>query len=322
MKAAVLHALGELPRYEEVPDPVLLDGEEVVTVTAAPVNAIDRSRAAGSHYSVRSGPDIGLPAVVGVIGAGRLADGKRVLFGSRLGTMAERSAARPEMTFPIPDGVDDAMAAAVWNPGLSAWLTLRWRASLQPGETVLVLGATGVTGKLAVQLAHRFGAGRVIAAGRNEQVLGELTGLGADATIRLGQPEDALAEAFAAAAGDRGYDLVLDYLWGRPTEILLGSIARHDMTTRSLRTRLVQVGAMAGPDICLPAEVLRSSGLEILGIGTGTMPPLDVITSTLGELLGLIGSGELRIDIDRLPLSDVQQVWSRDQQGCRPVLIP
>jgi NADPH:quinone reductase-like Zn-dependent oxidoreductase len=322
MKAVVLHARGELPRYEEVPDPVPLDGEELVTVAAAPVNAIDRSRAAGSHYSVRSGPGSDLPAVVGVIGAGRLAAGKRVLFGSRLGTMAEYSVVRQEMTFPIPDDVDDALAAAVWNPGLSAWLTLRRRAGIQPGETVLVLGATGVTGKLAVQLAKRFGAGRVIAAGRNEQVLDELTGLGADATIRLGQSEEDVAKAFTAEAGEGGYDLVVDYLWGRPTEILLGTIGRHDITTRSLRTRLVHVGSMAGPEITLRAEVLRSAGLEILGMGTGTMPPLDVITSTLGELLGLVGSGEVRVDVDRVPMSGVQQVWSRDQRGRRPVLIP
>jgi NADPH:quinone reductase-like Zn-dependent oxidoreductase len=320
MKAAVLHARGELPRYEEAPDPVPLDGEELVTVSAAPVNAIDRSRAAGSHYSVRSGGE--LPAVVGVIGAGRLADGTRVLFGSRLGTMAQYSVARREMTFPIPDEVDDAQAAAVWNPGLSAWLTFTWRAKVQPGETVLVLGATGVTGKLAVQLAKRFGAGRVIAAGRNERALDELAGLGADMTIRLGESEAELAKAFTAGAGESGYDLVIDYLWGRPTEILLGSLARHDITTRSLRTRLVHVGAMAGSEISLRAEVLRSAGLEILGVGTGTMPPREVIASTLGELLGLLGRGELRIDVERVPLSDVQQVWSRDQRGTRPVLIP
>jgi NADPH:quinone reductase-like Zn-dependent oxidoreductase len=319
VKAAVLHALGELPRFEEMPVPVPGDGEELIEVTAAPVNNIDKVRADGSHYSVQSGADSGLPAVTGVIGAGRRPDGRRVLFGSRFGTMAQYSVALPVATFPIPDGVDDAVAAAAWNPGLSAWLTLTWRAPLQPGETVLVLGATGVTGKLAVQLARRLGAGRIVAAGRNERVLGEL---GADATVALGRPEDVVAKAFADAAGERGYDLVVDYLWGRPTELLLGAITHHDMQVRSGRTRLIQVGEMAGPSVSLTAAVLRSSGLEILGGGTGTMPPVDVITSALGELLRLIGAGELRMDVERVPLADVQRVWARDQHGRRPVLIP
>ncbi|HUL27107.1 MAG TPA: zinc-binding alcohol dehydrogenase family protein [Streptosporangiaceae bacterium] len=324
MKAAVLHAFGEVPRWEEFPQPVPGDGEELIEVTAAPLNNIDRVRADGSHYSVRSGEYAsgGLPAVPGVVGAGRLPGGRRVLFGSRCGTMARYSVASPQMTFPIPEGLDDAVAAAAWNPGMSAWLALGWRARLQPGQTVLVLGATGVTGKLAVQAARHFGAGRVIAAGRNQQVLDTLPQLGADATIQLGQPPDALAAAFAAQAGEHGYDLVLDYLWGQPTEIFLRSTGHDDAQPRSGRTRLLQAGDMAGPDITLPAAVLRSAGLEILGLGTGTMPPLDVITAMLGELLDLLAAGKLRIDTDQVPLSAVAEVWNRDQQGRRPVFIP
>jgi NADPH:quinone reductase-like Zn-dependent oxidoreductase len=128
VKAAVLHAFGQAPRWEEFGQPVPQDGEELIEVTAAPLNNIDRVRADGSHYSVRAGQygDGGLPGVPGVIGAGRRPDGQRVLFGSRCGTMAQYSVARPEMTFPIPDGLDDAVAAAAWNPGLSAWLALGW----------------------------------------------------------------------------------------------------------------------------------------------------------------------------------------------------
>ena len=226
------------------------------------------------------------------------------------------------MTFPIPDGLDDAVAAAAWNPGLSAWLALRWRCPLEPGQTVLILGATGVTGKLAVQAARHFGAGRVVAAGRNQKVLDMLPDLGADATIQLGQPDDALADAFATQAGDHGYDLVIDYLWGHPPEILLSTIEHRDAQLRSGRVRLLQAGDMAGPAISLPAAVLRSAGLEILGAGTGTMPPADVITGTLRELLDLLAAGKLRIDIEKVPLSAVSEVWGRDQQGRRPVFIP
>jgi NADPH:quinone reductase-like Zn-dependent oxidoreductase len=322
MRAAVLRALGQTPQWEEFPEPVPEDGEELIEVTAAPLNNIDRVRADGSHYSADEYASGGLPAVPGVIGAGRRPDGQRVLFGSRCGTMAPHSAARPEMTFPIPDGLDDAVAAAAWNPGLSAWLAFGWRCQLQPGQTVLILGATGVTGKLAVQAARHFGAARVVAAGRSQEVLDELPELGADATIQLGQPDDALLAAFAGQAAEHGYDLVLDYLWGHPAEVFLTSIERHDAQPRSGRVRLLQAGDMAGPAITLPAAVLRSAGLEILGMGSGTMPPIDVITGLLRELLDLLCSGKIRIDIDRVPLSAVSEVWARDQRGRRPVFIP
>jgi len=332
MKAAVLRGFGT-PRFEEIPQPVPQDGEELIEVTAAPLNNIDRVRADGSHYSVRSGvpggsgsgedaPGAGQPAVPGVIGAGLRPGGQRVLFGSRLGAMAQYSVVSPQMTFPIPDGLDDAAAAAVWNPGLSAWLALGWRCPLQSGPTVLILGATGVTGKLAIQAARHFGAGRVVAAGRNQPVLDTLPDLGADATIQLRQPDAALAAAFAAEGGEHGYDVVLDYVWGHPTEVFLGSIDRHDAVPRSSRVRLLQAGEMAGPAITLPASPLRSAGLEILGAGTGTMPPMEVITGMLSELLDLLAAGKLRIDIERVPLSAVAQVWGRDQQGRRPVFIP
>ena len=324
MKAAVLHGFGT-PRFEEIPEPVPGDGEELIEVTAAPLNNIDRVRADGSHYSVRSpggASDEAQVTVPGVIGAGVRSGGQRVLFGSRLGTMAQYSVASSQATFPVPDGLDDAVAAAAWNPGLSAWLALGWRCPFEPGQSVLILGATGVTGKLAVQAARHFGAGRVVAAGRNQRILDTLPELGADATIQLRQPDDALAAAFAAEAGDNGYDVVLDYVWGHPTEVFLGSIEHHDAVPRSSRVRLLQAGERAGPVITLPAAALRSAGLEILGAGTGTMPPMDVITGTLGELLDLLAAGKLLVDIERVPLSAVAEVWGRDQQGRRPVFVP
>ena len=324
MKAAVLHAFGQAPRWEDFPEPVPGDGEELVEVTAAPLNNIDRVRADGSHYSVRSGDHgpAGLPAVPGMLGAGRLASGARVLFAARTGAMAQYSVARPELTFPIPDSVDDAVAAAAWNPGLSAWLTFGWRCPLEPGQTVLILGATGVAGQLAVQAARHFGAGRIVAAGRNPQLLARLPALGADATIRLDQPAAALRDAFAAGAGDGGYDVVADYLWGGPAEVFLSAIERHDAVPRSGRVRMIQLGDMAAPAITLSAAVLRSAGVELTGGGSGTMPPADVLAAMLGELLDLLGSGQVRIGIERVPLASVGDVWARDQQGRRPVFIP
>lgn len=172
-----------------------------------------------------------------------------------------------------------------------------------------------------MQAARRHGAGRVVAAGRNPAVLEKLAKRGTG-IISLDQDDAALADAFAAAAGERGFDVVADYLWGRPTEILLGALDRHDAEIRSGRTRLVQAGEMAGSQITLPASVLRSAGLEILGMGTGTMPPMEQITAMLTDLLDGLASGEVTVDCERVPLADVADVWAQDQKGRRPVFIP
>src|SRR6266851_3126258 len=187
MKAAVLHTLGKLPRFEEFPEPTPEKGEVIVQVKAASLNNISKARASGSHYDSYSQ----LPAVCGVDGVGLLDDGTRVYCGGcrpPYGMMAERTVVSRSWCVPIPDGVDDLTAAALPNAALSSWLPLAFRAQIQTGETVLVLGATGVSGKLAVQIARHLGAGRVVAAGRNEQILQTLASLGADATIALDQP--------------------------------------------------------------------------------------------------------------------------------------
>jgi NADPH2:quinone reductase len=153
--------------------------------------------------------------VVGLDGVGELEDGTRVFFGGPrkpYGSMAQLTVARRPFCWPVPDGVDDLAAAALPNPALSSWLPLAYSARLKPGETVLVLGATGSAGKLAVQIAKRLGAGRVVAAGRNAEVLESLTDYGADATVRLDGDDEEVARAFAAAAGEGGFDVILDYL--------------------------------------------------------------------------------------------------------------
>jgi len=163
--------------------------------------------------------------------------------------------------------MDEVAAAAIVNPAVGAWLALTWRAALQLGETVPVLGATGASGRIAVALAGRLGAGRVIAAGRNRAVLDQLP---AAATVTLGGVGD--AAALAEAAGPDGIHVIVDYLWGPPAEAAIAAIARRGLAHAESRVRLVEVGQMAGPTIALPAEVLRSSGLEVLGSGPGTIP--------------------------------------------------
>ncbi|HEY6291621.1 MAG TPA: zinc-binding alcohol dehydrogenase family protein [Terriglobia bacterium] len=325
MKAAVLHTLGKPPRFEDFPEPVAGENEALVHVRAAALKPVDKQMASGSHYAAPRQ----LPVVCGVDGVGRLDDGTRVFFGGPrrpYGAMAERTVAPRAWCWPLPDDVDDVTAAALVNPGMSAWLTLSLRAQLAPGQTVLILGATGVTGKLAVQIAKLLGAGRVVAAGRNEQALAALPGLGADATIRLDQPVQDLAEAFAREAGacgsgKNGFDVVIDYLWGPPTEALLSAITRTDWKASS-RTRLVQVGESAGPTIVLPAAALRSSGLEIVGAGSGSIPPRDVLMDAYRQLMARASRDELRVETERVPLAEIEDAWQRADQRRRLVVIP
>src|SRR5215813_12484997 len=172
MHAAVLHTIGAAPRYEEFPEPVIRDkdDEAIVHVRAASLKPVDKQLAGGSHYASRRE----LPCVCGSDGVGHLDDGKRVFFGGPRpphGAMAQRTVVPLAFTFPVPENVSDETAAALPNPGISAWLSLSYRAKLVQGENVLILGATGVTGKLAIKIARLLGAARVVAAGRNQQAL-------------------------------------------------------------------------------------------------------------------------------------------------------
>ena len=322
MNAAVLHTINQPPHFEQFPEPIPKENEVIVRVRAAALKPIDKQMASGSHYAAFRE----LPVVCGMDGVGCLDDGTRVFFARPrppYGSMAERTVVSPSHCFPIPDNVDDEIAAAVVNPGLSAWGALAWRAQLKPGETVLILGATGVTGKLAVQTAKLLGAGRVIAAGRNEQVLNTLQQLGADTIIRLDKPGQNLTEAFAREAGDTGFDVIIDYLWGPPTEALLAAIARSDLKAASSRVRLVEVGESAGPAISLAAAVLRSSRLEILGSGSGNAAASpEIWVEALRQLMSNVACGAVSIDTEGVPLRGVENAWHREQHGRRVVIIP
>ena len=318
MHAAVLHTLGKPPRFESFPDPVAEPDEAIVHVRAASLKPIDRLMASGGHYaSPRE-----FPVVCGVDGIGVLDDGTRVFFGGPrrpYGAMAERTVVARSRCWPVPESLDDATAAALLNPALSSWLPLVWRAQLAAGETVLILGATGIAGKLAVRVAKLLGAGRVVAAGRNEQALSTLGGLGADAVIHLDASDQEVTQAFAREAGNKGYDVIVDYLWGHPTELLLAALTRAEFSMKAAGPRLIPIGESAGPAISLPAAALRSAGLAILG---GGFPPMNILLDAYNQAMAHAASGEPRIETERVPLEDVEKAWQRPAHGPRLVLIP
>ncbi|HEV2491729.1 MAG TPA: zinc-binding alcohol dehydrogenase family protein [Terriglobia bacterium] len=319
MDAAVLHALGQAPRCEPFPEPVPRQDEVLVYVRAASLKPVDKQMASGAHFAHPRE----FPVVCGMDGVGTLDDGSRAFFGgprSPYGAMAQRTVVARSHCMPVPQGVDDLTAAAIANPGVSAWMTLAWRAGLKPREKVLILGATGVTGKLAIQISKLLGAGRVVAVGRNEDVLGRLHDLGADATIRLGQTDTDLTEAFTREAGEAGFNVIIDYLWGRPTEVLLSTLTRKEFALSGSETRLIEVGESAGPSISLPASVLRSRALTILG--SAGIPPFDLLAKAFQDVMKHAARGTLRIDVEPVPLADIEDAWRRDTPGRRLVVVP
>jgi NADPH:quinone reductase-like Zn-dependent oxidoreductase len=320
VNAAVVQSFDAPPRYTSFADPVAQEGEVLVTVTAAGLHPIVKSLADGTHYASTGQ----LPFIPGVDGVGRLEDGTRIYFGaarSPYGTFAEKALAAPWMRLPLPVGLDDATAAGIANPGMSSWVALTARAKFVAGESVLILGATGVAGQLAVQVAKRLGARRVIAAGRNPQVLEKLRHLGADAIISLDQEHEALVAAFRSEWAASGVDIVLDYLWGQPAQSLLEAISRKGLHTAASRIRFVQIGSSAGPTIPLPAATLRSSKLELLGSGFGSAS-MDEIRLTLAEFFNAAARQPFKFEMKTAPLQDVEALWNVAQHGARIVFQP
>jgi NADPH:quinone reductase-like Zn-dependent oxidoreductase len=324
MKAAVVNEWGAVPSYSDHPDPVATADTEVATVEASALTNLTRGLVSGKHYASK---EIQLPAVPGFDGVARLEDGRRV-YATALpghGMMAEQTLVGTRGAFVVPDGVDSVTAAAIPNPGISSWMALDFGAQVKPGDHVLVLGATGVTGSTAVQLAKSaFGAEHVVVAGRDQDRLDWLRTVGADEAIAM-RDED-LAARITEMHARRPFDAVLDYLWGPPAEQALQALADSHPSSHYHATRWVQIGSMAGADITLPAGILRGTGILLCGIGIGSVPP-EVLGRArdegLPKMLDMLADGSLALTTQTRQLADVAAVWtSREPSGTRVVLVP
>jgi NADPH:quinone reductase-like Zn-dependent oxidoreductase len=315
MKAAIVVQAGQTPIYGDFKEPVPAAGEVQVSVSAAALSNVVKSRASGAHYS-SSGR---LPFVVGIDGVGRLEDGRRVYFAlpsPPFGSLSEKTVIRPSQCVFLPDDLDDVTAAAIANPGMSAWAALKERAKLTAGETVLVNGATGTAGRLAVQIAKYMGARKVVATGRNAESLKALAALGADAVIPLGDAGDAFEEALKEQFGGDGIDIVLDYLWGPSAERIIIGGAKAGKA--AVPIRFVHIGSLSAPDITLPSAALRSSAITLMGSGIGSIP-LDAILNSIGELMRATVPGGFEIATKTVPLSNVESVWATS--GSMPRIV-
>jgi len=315
MRAAVVNSFNHPPAFGTYVEPLAGNGETVVRVLAAPLSPLVRSLAAGKHYSGGGTAHF----VPGIDGVGLDEQGRRVYFlfpTSPFGSMAEQSLVATTSVVPVPEGVDDALAASVVTAGLSSWVALHERAAFLRGEAVLINGATGSAGGLAVQIATYLGASRIIATGRDKA---KLKAMPAHVeTIALDSEADAaLTEAFAGRV-----DIVLDYLWGEPASRVLAAATRgRGSRAGEPRVRYVQIGSIAGESILISGASLRSSGVEILGSGIGSLSMQALVAGAQG-LLAVLPEGRFTTPFRTMPLEAVADAWADTSDECRLVLCP
>ena len=310
MRAAVIEKYGEPPTVKDVEAPKVASGQ-LVEVLGAPVNPVDISIASGKFYS-GSPPT---PYVPGGEGIGRVADGgkpgERVYFRAVLpnGAMAERAITAGQVV-PLPQGLDDGVAAALGTPGLAAYLGLTRRAQLQKGETVLVLAASGVLGIIAVQAANLLGAGRVVAGARNEEGLKRAQQLGADAVVDLKQTEG-LTERIKEASGGQ-LQVVIDPVWGAPAAAALDAM--------SPQGRLIQIGQSAGAEATLRSASVRGRYLSILGYTT-FLVPWEEQAVAYRQLADWAAAGKIKVEYEMVPLDAAADAWARQKSSPHRKLV-
>ena len=306
MKAAVVSSFDTAPRYEEFSAPTAAGEDDVVIdVIAAGLHPRVRSQADGSHYTSTDE----LPLVPGIDGVGRGTDGLLryfILPDTTLGAMAEQTVIDTRRSIVLPEDSDPIAVAAAMNPAMSAWVALRQRIQFQAGQNVLVLGATGNAGQMAVQVAKLSGADQIIAAGRSAGRLAGLPALGATNTVLLGGDAATVAQRLGRAAAD--VDVVMDYLWGQPTAAAIVAVVT-DRADRGKPLTWIEIGSVAGPTASIPSAALCAARLQIVGSGQGSVSTREILAE-LPALAQEITKGTFEIDARPTPLTQVEQAWA------------
>lgn len=313
MRAMQIAEAGKAPTLVDHVSPQSGDGEVTVRVTAAPITPIAKLIAAGRHYA-GSAANAFIP---GIDGVGRDPSGRKVYFlfpKAPFGGFAEETLVSGAMAVLVPEEIADDRAAAIATAGVASWIALTRRAPIEKGQTVLIAGATGAAGSLGIQVARYLGAGKVIAVAREAD---RLARLGADETIALDDGADeALRRVF-----DAGVDIVLDFIWGALAEQLLRAAATNrGSRTGEPRLRYVVLGMMAGGTVTLDGNMLRSSGLELLGSGVGAIAVADLLAAT-GEILAATPEADFQPSFRTVSLEEAPAAWGADD-GERYIVVP
>lgn len=321
MKAAVIYQKGELPQYVDFPEPTVQNDDEVlVRVKAVAIKYLDKGRANGNHYSSDT-PQEG-SSVVGGDGVCLLGDGTRVYGMGVSGMLAEQAIIYKKRIVPIPAVLDDAVAAALPNAVIGAAMGLKFKAAIKPGDVVLINGATGFTGRMAVQIAKHYGAKKIIVTGRNQQSLEDLIMLGTDETISVLQDDDAFKAQIKAIHTQTPIDIIIDYLWGHTAEMILACLKGNGSFTN--RVSYVSVGAMAGDLIRLSAANLRSTDLQLTGSGLGAWSKKQVeqfFTEIMPEMFELAAAGKLKVETINVKLQNITELWNLEVPGGKRLVV-
>jgi NADPH:quinone reductase-like Zn-dependent oxidoreductase len=318
MRAAVITTPGAPPACAEFPEPEPRPGQEPLRLVGAGLHHVVRALASGRHY----GSDHAYPLVPGVDAVARTGDGRLVFTGftrAPWGTMAEQLVTPFELE--LPAGTDPLEVAAGMNPAMSGWFALA-AGSREVGGlgTVLVLGATGMSGSLAVRAALALGAKQVVAAGRNAEALERLRGLGATTVSLAHSGPDAMAAALGAAVDEAAPSLVLDYLWGPVAESTFRALGRAGAGDGSAELSYVQIGSLAGTEATLPAALLRSRPIRVSGSGAGSISKAQMITQ-LPDIIARFADGTFEAPYTAYPLSRVDAAWAHEGPT-RAVVVP
>ena len=322
MKAAVMFQNGDMPQYTDFPEPIIHgDNELLISVKAAAIKHVDKSRASGKHYSTKN--DINRAKIIGGDGVGLLEDGTRVYAIGVSGMIAEKAVIDKSRMAPLPAGIDNVSAAALPNAVIGSAMGFRFRADMKPGETVLINGATGFTGKIAVQIAKHYGAQKIIVTGRNEQSLQSLLTLGADEIVSVKQNDEAFVTQIKNLHSNTPIDIVADYLWGHTAELILSALKGNGSFTH--KTRFVSIGSVTGDILQLSAENLRSVDLQLCGSGLGSWTKSQMqklFSEILPEMFQLAANKKLEVDTISVSLKDIERLWDMDvPDGKRLVVI-
>ncbi|MBL0737924.1 zinc-binding alcohol dehydrogenase family protein [Flavobacterium sp. GN10] len=322
MKAAVVYKKGESPKYEEFEEPIASNENEIlVSIKAVAITNLDKGIASGDHYSSEKENQNGF--IVGSDGIGVLENGTRVYARGISGTIAEKALVEKNRMVALPDGIDDATAAAMPNAVAGSAMALRFRAGIKPGETVLINGASGFTGQMAVQIAKHYGAKSIIVTGRNEKALESLLELGANEIIFLKQNDESFISQLKEIHKHTPIDIVIDYLWGHSAELIFSVLKGNGNFTN--KTRYVSVGSMSGDTIQLSAQILRSVDLQLSGSGLGSWSKEEVkllFSEILPEMFLLASKNILKVNIETVNLSDIEKMWNAEvPDGKRLVVV-
>ena len=322
MKAAVMYQKGEMPQFTtNFPEPIVQsDNELLISVKAAAIKHLDKSRASGKHYSTKN--DIHRAKIIGGDGVGLLEDGTRVFALGASGMIAEKAVIDKNSMVKLPEGIDNVTAAALPNAIAGSAMALRFRANMKAGETVLINGATGFTGKIAVQIAKHYGAKKIIVTGRNEQSLQSLKELGADEIVSVKQNDEMFIAQITEMHNSTPIDIIIDYLWGHTAELILETLKGKGSFTH--RTRFVSIGSVTGDRIQLSAEILRSVDLHLSGSGLGSWTKGEMqklFSEIIPEIFQLAADNKLKVDIAKVNLEDIEKLWDMEVPDGKRLVI-